>query len=286
MKSLLASILVFSLSLLPSPASAALEDQIKEALTHDPALLGQVFAGENGQKLFNQLLAKALENHPELVLDVLERHADTVFTTAQKGAALQKRKAFYARWKNDAKMSKELSLEHHALRGDEDAPVTIAVFSDFTCAYCDMTSKTLKALQKKMPGAFRYAFMAHPARNNPGAMLGVQWFTAASLRDPQKAWTLYEKLFAGADKLLEDPEPFLRSAAREAGFDPDVLASEAAGRRVADIIASDMEEAKRLGVSGTPYLFVNDLVIPGAPDEGLLREAVERAAALKKGGDA
>jgi predicted DsbA family dithiol-disulfide isomerase len=44
----------------------------------------------------------------------------------------------------------------------------------------------------------------------------------------------------------------------------------------------DEEDAKKLNVQGTPYFLVNNLVIRGALQENLFREAVNMALAVPK----
>lgn len=261
--------------------SANFEAMLGTALKKNPAILTEALSTTEGQKVFMEMVREVFKKNPGLILDVLQDHEDLVFLYAQNGALLRKRRAMEARWLEDAKSPKKINLENHAIRGNSDAPVTLVVYSDFTCGYCEQASKVIAALQKKMPNAFRYVFKPRPAKN-PVAHLAAEWFTAAAMQDTEKAWNFYAMLFEGQSQLAENPTVFLGNAAQQVGLDVDLLRSEAQSRKVADLIAADQKEAKALGVSGTPYIFVDDLVIPGAPDESLLRSAVNQAMELKK----
>lgn len=260
---------------------ADFERMLVSALKNNPEIMTEAFSTEKGRKAFVDMARRVLKENPDLVFDVLKDHEDLVFTHAQNGAMVKKRRALASRWVEDAKHPKKISLKDHAVRGKADAPVTLVVYSDFTCGYCEQASKVIAALQKEKPDVFRYVFKPRPAKN-PAAQSAAEWFTAAAMQDQKKAWEFYTILFKGQSELMRDPDAFLPKAAEQAGLDVELLRSEAESRKVADLIAADMEEAKALGVSGTPYFFVDDLVIPGAPDEEMLRSAVNMAALLKK----
>ena len=95
-----------------------------------------------------------------------------------------------SRWVEDAKHPKKISLKDHAVRGKADAPVTLVVYSDFTCGYCEQASKVIAALQKEKPDVFRYVFKPRPAKN-PAAQSAAGWFTHKLLQIAGKSLIVY-----------------------------------------------------------------------------------------------
>lgn len=285
MKRLVLALFLIMVCSMPAAAQqmrpADFEKMLVSALRNNPELMSEALSTEQGQKVFADMLRRVFKENPDLVLEVLKAHEDLVFSYAQNGATAQKRRAMNARWVEDAKNPKKINLKAHPVRGKNNAPVTLVVYSDFTCGYCKQASKVIASLQKKIPGTFQYVFKPRPAKN-PAALMAAQWFIAAAMQDQEKAWALYTILFNEQSALSENPAAFLNKAAQQVGLNVELLQSEAQSRKVSDLIAADLEEAKALGVSGTPYLFVDDLVIPGAPDENLLRSAVEQAKRLKE----
>ena len=117
----------------------------------------------------------------------------------------------------------------------------------------------------------------------PGGLASA-YFIAIAQQDEDKAWEFHDLMFAGRDRLLAEGEPFIKESAQKVGADMKRLAKDVRSKKVTDIMAEDQKEAQKLGVEGTPYFLVNDLVVRGALPLDLFREAVEMAAGGKKRG--
>ena len=55
------------------------------------------------------------------------------------------------------------------------------------------------------------------------------------------------------------------------------LEKDVKGKKVKEIMTEDQEDAQKLGVEGTPYFLVNNLVVRGALPPELFRNAIEMA---------
>ena len=60
------------------------------------------------------------------------------------------------------------------------------------------------------------------------------------------------------------------------------LGRDVRGKKVSDILAEDQQDAQKLGVEGTPYFLVNNMVVRGALPLDLFKGAVDMA--LKQNG--
>ena len=58
-------------------------------------------------------------------------------------------------------------------------------------------------------------------------------------------------------------------------MDKKRLARDVRGKKVSDILAEDQQDAQKLGVEGTPYFLVNNLVVRGALPLDLFKGAVD-----------
>ena len=232
------------------------------------------------------MLRETLRQNPDLVLDVLRDHSEAVLDIAQQGANQRRNKALTVQWRKDLEDPKDVNIQGRPLRGKADAPVTIVAFSDFTCPYCEQASTTVKRLLKEFPGQVRYVFKSFPLEAQGSARLAAEYFVAAGLQDPEKAWLLYDALFARREELLKNGEATLKDAATKAGLDMKRLNADAKSKAVKTLVDDDIAEGVRLGVKGTPYFLVNDLVVRGALSPELFAEAVhlalEEAAKTKK----
>lgn len=104
---------------------------------------------------------------------------------------------------------------------------------------------------------------------HPGACEAA--YAAEAARLEGRFWAYHDALFEG--ELVADSQAQLARAAR-AGFDPERLSAVMASRVVRDRVRNDIELGIRLGVEGTPTLFVNRRRISNLPPE-MLRMLVE-----------
>lgn len=249
----LVAVLLLVLTLAPAADAAADKAELKEALR------------------------AVLRENPDLVLDVLRDNSEAVLEIAQQGANQRRRKALVTQWKADMQEPKKVNIAGRPMRGAPDAPVTIIAYSDFTCPYCQQAAGTVDMLLANYKDKVRYIFKQMPLETHENARTASAYYVAASLQDPEKAWKFYELVFGDRDRLVSEGEPFLKKAAQDSGLDMARLATDVKGRKVKALIDEDMAEARKLGVQGTPYFLVNDIVVRGALPLDLFSDAVDMA---------
>ena len=242
---------------------------------------GKAAAGTpyNRQEL-RALLREILREDPGLVLDILRENSEFVLDVAQQGADLRRQKILMAQWKQDLGHPKSVKLENRPTVGPANAPVTIVVFTDFTCVYCQQAEMTIQRLLGLYGEKIRVVYKSMPMRSHPGALEAAEFMLAAYQQDIPKSWTLFHTLFASRSKILSNEgQTFLRSAVSECGLNLKKLLTDAQGARVQALIAEDEADAKTLQFEGTPSFLVNNLIIRGALQENLFRQAVDLALA-------
>lgn len=233
-------------------------------------------SAQTSQEELKKALRQVLKENPELVMDVLKDNSETVLDIAQQGNIIRKRKALRAQWEEDVKQPKKVDLKDRAFLGKAAAPVTVVAYSDFTCPYCRQAEHALNQLMEKHSGKLRYTFKALP-KDEPASISLAKISTAAFMMDEEKGWKLYEALFQNVEKFEREGEAFLKETSASAGFDYKKLKAEAAGAAVEARLAADRKEADGLGITGTPYFLVNDILIRGAVSRDLFEEAIEMA---------
>ncbi len=236
---------------------------------------------EAARQAAEKQLREILADNPALLLDVLRDHSETLLDIVQEGAVLRRNKKLIGDWKADLKTPKTFNLDRRISRGPADAAVTVVAYSDFTCPYCEQAANAVGDLLQKS-GDVRYVFKSFPLGDGYGRT-AAEYFTAAGLQNPEKAWKFYDLLFKRREALLRDGLPVLKKAAEEAGLDVKRLVADARGKTVRGMVDEDMAEAVRLGVDGTPTLFVNNLVIRGALAPEMFTKAVDMAREAAQG---
>ncbi len=150
---------------------------------------------------------------------------------------------------------------------EKEALVTLVVFNDYQCPFCKRHEETLQALLKEFPKQLRIVVRHNPLAMHKEAKLAAQ----ASLTAVEfgAGGTVHNELFANMRAL--NRAEFLRIGA-EQGLDP--LLFEAGFERNAALVEEDLRDAKKYGVRGTPYTFINGTLVRGAKKLDFFRKAI------------
>jgi len=202
--------------------------------------------------------------------------------TLTRQRTAERRRAFHAELR--ARMGLEILIEPPRVAvesggrpsvGPATAPVTVVVFSDFQCPHCAGFADTLLKLSAEHRDKVRIVF-----RDFPLVQIHKEAGTAAEAAgcaaEQGRFLEMATEMFAAQSDLK--PESLKRRAAAlgldGAAFDACLDSS----RHAADW-QRDIEDAKRLGVSGTPVAFVNGRFVSGArPYEAMVQLLEEELA--------
>ncbi len=222
-------------------------------------------------------IEKVLQERPDLILDILRKNSDAVLDIAQQGSNLRRKHNLEAQWKEDMKKPRQVRLDGRPVLGPKDAKIKMVAFSDFTCHFCEQASKTVDKLLNEFPNEINLTFKHMPLDEKGPGGIASAYFIAIAQQDENKAWEFYKKMFAHRENLLADGEPFIKKTAKELDLDMKKLEKDVKGKKVKEIMTEDQEDAQKLGVEGTPYFLVNNLVVRGALPPELFRNAIEMA---------
>jgi protein-disulfide isomerase len=174
-----------------------------------------------------------------------------------------------------------VSTEGAPFRGSEKAPVTIVEFSDFHCPFCKRVKPTLQQVLQRYPDQVRLVYRDLPLDSlHPTARKAAE--AARCANDQGKFWPYHDKLYEGPP----DASPArLQAVAQEVGLDMAAYDQCVASGRHEQAIQASVEEAERLGATGTPAFFINGRLLSGAQpleafariiDEELARQVATR----------
>jgi len=171
-----------------------------------------------------------------------------------------------------------------AARGPADARVTIVEFSDFQCPYCQKAKPVLDEVESRHPKDVRIVYRHLPLDSlHPRARPSAE--AAACAAEGNKFWEYHDRLFAN-NRALTDTD--LRKYAVEVGLDTAAFDECVRTRRHQAAVEADVQEAKKLGITGTPAFVVNGIVLSGlkSADEldALIREELGAPAPAQTSG--
>lgn len=156
--------------------------------------------------------------------------------------------------------------------GPKDAPVTITSFSDFQCPACRILAERLSALRARYPGEVAVVYRHFPLPMHKSA---VQAARAAECAGEQGRFEpFHDALFSAQGSIGR--RPWARFA--EAAGVPDTAAFAACLARPGRVPALDRDRAagREVGVTGTPTVLINHILVQGAPTERALDLLVQR----------
>jgi protein-disulfide isomerase len=152
-------------------------------------------------------------------------------------------------------------------RGPAHARVTIIEFGDFQCPFCQQVLATLEKVLEKYPDDVRLVYRNLAIRSHRRAYPAAE--AALCAAEQERFWPYHEVLFANP-RALED-EDLLRYA-EELGLDTERFEQCVAAGEYRDQVEAESNEARSMGISGTPAFLINGLLLSGArPAEDFYR---------------
>jgi protein-disulfide isomerase len=161
-------------------------------------------------------------------------------------------------------------------QGPDGAPVTIVEFSDFQCPFCQRAKPVLEEIVARHPEDVRVVYRHLPLDSiHPRARASAE--AAACAADGGRFWEFHDLLFANQRQLGDED---LRRYASEVGLEPEAFDECVRSRRHAQAVEADVQEAQRIGLTGTPAFVVNGIVLFGLQStdalDGVVLEELKR----------
>ncbi len=175
----------------------------------------------------------------------------------------------------DSLRVRDINTEGRPSMGNARAPVTVVVFADFECPHCQAEAPVVRAAVKKYGGRARLVYKHFPLGGHPRARVASIATEAAFAQG--KFWEMHDAVFANSTA-LEDAD--LRRYAQQIGLDMAQFNAHFDARTGEAAVAADRAEGEKLGITGTPAVYINGrLMNPrlfGGTVEGWIEEALRR----------
>jgi len=157
-----------------------------------------------------------------------------------------------------------LPVEGSPTKGPEDAPITIVEFSDYQCPFCARSEPLVHEALAAYPSKARLVYKHFPLTSiHPQAMSAA--LAAAAAQRQGKFWEMHDKLFANQRALA--PEQ-IKEYARQVGLDMPKFERDLQSDEVKTAVQEDIKLAQRVGVRGTPTIFVNGKILQNRTLDG------------------
>lgn len=172
-----------------------------------------------------------------------------------------------------------IDLDGSPRLGPANATVRIVIYMDFTCDHCRDAGNTLSDLRERWPDKITIIYKNYPLdgpctkldRGHDDNSAGACIAAVASLC----SWRLgkypdvYRALYDNSERGVKHTQTSVREIARRCGLAQATFESCIQSKETADIVARDVAEGDRLGIDGTPRVYINGRLVPndhlGAP---------------------
>lgn len=170
----------------------------------------------------------------------------------------------------------DVDITGSPFKGPADAPVTIALFTDFECPYCSKILPLLEQVLGRNPQTVKLVYKGLPLNFHKMALPAAK--AALAAREQGKFWEFHDRLFA-EPKLTKEA---IDKIAVDLNLDIPRFEKDMESPKIQAYIEKDLEEAQKDGVTGTPTLFVNGRIPKQRSLEGFQAVIDDELHKLKK----
>ncbi len=239
-------------------ADQALANSLGARGTPNFFINGRNLVGAQPLASFETIIKEELKKAKALIAKGTARKA--VYAELIKNGATKKVAAKGGRPAEDDKKVYNVKINPgDAFKGPKNAPITIAVFSEFQCPFCSRILPTIKQVHEKYGDKVKVVFKHNPLSFHKDAPLASEAALAAGAQG--KFWEFHDVLFKN-QRALKRPE--LEKYAQELGLNMGKFKADLDSGKFKAQVKADMDMAKSVGARGTPTSFINGRKLRGA----------------------
>jgi protein-disulfide isomerase len=165
----------------------------------------------------------------------------------------------------------EIAADDQPSKGAQSAAVTVVKFTDYQCPSCAAAHPFLERLAAEMGDRVRFVIRDFPLEQHADAFKAAE--AAEAAREQGKYWDYVAVLYRNQSALGVEK---LKQYASVLGLDRARFDAALDSGKFSERVRRDLEDGRRIGVSGTPTFFVNGRRVREASYE-TVKAAVEAA---------
>lgn len=161
----------------------------------------------------------------------------------------------------------DISYKGYPFKGGTNAKVTIVEFADYQCPHCFHAFENLNKIVKKYGDKVKVVFMDFPINRSGVSKVVAEGGYCAKMQD--KFWEYHAKAFNNQRSLSKDsPKKFAEELKLNTkDFSKCLTSNEAIAH-----VAKSKAEGEKIGVSGTPSIYINGKRVLGIDVEAISKE--------------
>jgi protein-disulfide isomerase len=157
----------------------------------------------------------------------------------------------------------ELSANDAPSLGNQNAPVTMIVFTDFQCPYCRNFASTLRRIESGEGNKLRVVVRELPLPMHKYARKEAELSLCVANQSTPAFWSLYDYLYDQNNDKDDLTDAGLAKVASRADINSAKLYSCVQNHQASSQVDHDVKLASKYSVTGTPTIFVNGTRVIG-----------------------
>lgn len=157
-----------------------------------------------------------------------------------------------------------IAIDDQPLRGNPAATTTMVVFTDLQCPSCAELHPIIERLIEEYGERVKFVIRDYPLNQHKEAMMAA--VAAEAAREQGKYWEYIAVLYQNQSALQVDK---LKEYATRLNLDRTKFDDALLNNRLMEKVQRDMMDAGKIGVSGTPAIFINGRSFTDRSYEGL-----------------
>lgn len=201
-------------------------------------------------------------------------------TRGRSDQEIRREVMFRAKSMHPFKKQRILYHSNHCTSDPSKAKVVVTAFSEFQCPFCTVVLPWLRVIVPKFGGKVVLCYKHFPTTSHgTTAVLSSQAATAAGLQG--KFWPMHDILYKNRKR---QESYHLITYARSLGLDMNRWQADWKSRSTQRLVVLDKREGLRVGVQGTPTLFINGKQYHGRKNKAELTDRIAEELHLVAGG--
>lgn len=176
----------------------------------------------------------------------------------------------------------DIPLEGEPMLGDEKAPVTMVIYEDFQCPFCQQFEQNAMPQIKSNyvdSGQVRVVW-----KDLPLPQIGHEWAEPAAAAmecvyregGNEAFWNVKDQVFANQGTItLSNVESKIKDYASQEGVSSSAVQSCIDNDNPMDEVNGDSQEAQQIGANGTPTIIINGEKVVGAQPYSNFEQVIE-----------
>ena len=244
---------------------ALLEAEVSAKVPRVTDAQAQAFYDENKDRISGEFAQTKAQ-----IVQYMQERKDQEATLAF-AAQLRRAAAIQINLSAPESPSFSIATDDQPAKGTATALVTIVAFTDFECPSCARQHPVLERIVSEFGDRVRLVVRDFPLSQHANARKAAE--AAEAAREQGKYWEYVSVLFRNQSALGIDK---LRQYATELGLDRARFDASLDSGKFADKVQRDVLDGRRLGVNGTPTLYINGKRVADNSYESL-KSAIESA---------